>query len=195
LYIFFKNIFDFILSLFAIILFLPLILFFILLILIIDRHFPFFFQLRAGKFGKPFYLIKLRTMKSEHHLDELNSITRLGHFLRKYKIDELPQLANILFGQLSFVGPRPLLLSYVDKYTNLQKIRLNIRPGLTGLAQVNVFDNSNWNKKFEFDTKYVKEMSFILDIKIIINTFKLLFLIFTNKVNIKENYKFFDNKS
>ncbi len=134
-------------------------------------------------------------MKSEHHLDELNSITRLGHFLRKYKIDELPQLANILFGQLSFVGPRPLLLSYVDKYTNLQKIRLNIRPGLTGLAQVNVFDNSNWNKKFEFDTKYVKEMSFILDIKIIINTFKLLFLIFTNKVNIKENYKFFDNKS
>jgi lipopolysaccharide/colanic/teichoic acid biosynthesis glycosyltransferase len=195
LYIFFKNIFDFVLSLLAIIFFLPLILFFILLILIIDRHFPLFFQLRAGKFGKPFYLIKLRTMNSANHLDEFNSITGLGFFLRKFKIDELPQLVNILFGQLSFVGPRPLLLSYVDKYSDLQKTRLNIRPGLTGLAQVNVLDNSNWHKKFEFDTMYVKEMSFILDIKIIFNTFKLLFLIFTNKVNIKENYKFFDNKS
>ena len=127
-------------------------------------------------------------MKLNTILDEYSSISKLGHFLRKYKIDELPQLLNVLIGDLSIVGPRPLLISYINKYSTYHRSRLDVLPGITGLAQINVFNTSNWKKKLDLDVIYVNEKSFLLDIKIIFNSVKLLFLILTNKVKIKEDF-------
>lgn len=195
MYIFSKKIFDYSLALLLFFLSFPLLLTCIFLIIIIDRHNPLFLHLRAGKDGKPFYLLKLRSMKHNTVLDEHSSITKLGHFLRKYKIDELPQLLNVLMGNLSIVGPRPLLTSYINKYSAYHRSRLDVLPGITGLAQINVFNTSNWKKKLDLDVIYVNEKSFFLDIKIIFNSVKLLFLILTNKVKIKENFTPYKNKS
>lgn len=191
MYIFSKKITDYLLSLLLLILLSPLLLFSIFLIILFDRHNPFFFHLRAGKNGKPFYLLKLRSMKNNKYLADSTSITKLGYFLRKYKIDELPQLFNVLKGDLSIVGPRPLLISYIDKYSSYHSSRLNVIPGITGLSQINVFNTSDWKKKLDFDVIYVEQKSFYLDIKIIFNSIKLIFLILTNKVKIKEDFKFY----
>ncbi|OQP03961.1 sugar transferase [Geobacillus sp. 46C-IIa] len=136
-----------------------------------------FKQQRPGLHGKPFYLYKFRTMTDERDengelLPDHLRLTQFGQFLRKFSLDELPQLYNILKGDMSFVGPRPLLMKYFPYYTDREKKRHNVRPGITGLAQVSGRNNLGWDERLELDVKYVENYSFWLDLKIIFLTIK-----------------------
>lgn len=136
---------------------------------------PFFTQERPGKDEKIFKLIKFRTMtnakdKDGNLLSDADRLTRYGKFLRNTSLDELPELFNILKGDMSVIGPRPLLVQYLPYYTEKEKHRHDVRPGLTGLAQVNGRNNITWEEKFAWDVKYVNEMNLILDIKILFQT-------------------------
>lgn len=138
---------------------------------------PFFFQQRPGKNEKIFKIIKFKTMRDlkpgdEANIHSLNRVTKLGAFIRKYSIDEIPQLINVIKGDMSVVGPRPLLVHYLPLYNNLQKQRHNVTPGITGWAQVMGRNTISWEDKFKFDVWYVKNQSFSLDLKIIILTIK-----------------------
>jgi lipopolysaccharide/colanic/teichoic acid biosynthesis glycosyltransferase len=156
----------------------------------------FFIQVRSGYKGKPFNLYKFRTMalpKKEHiYLNEKKRVLRATYYLRILKLDELPQFFNILRGDLTIVGPRPLLVEYNKIYNAEQKKRLHVMPGLTGWAQINGANNISWKKKFELDLYYIKNMSFYLDIKIII----LTFIHIVNKISIskKKNEKIIAEK-
>lgn len=156
----------------------------------------FFIQVRSGYKGKSFNLYKFRTMalpKKDHiYLNEKKRVLRATYYLRILKLDELPQFYNILRGDLTIVGPRPLLIEYNKIYNDEQKKRLNVTPGLTGWAQINGANNISWKKKFELDLYYIKNMSFYLDIKIIILTFiHIVNKIFINK---KKNEKIIAEK-
>ncbi len=131
-----------------------------------------FIQRRPGLFGKPFYLYKFRTMTDERDskgylLPDSIRLTAVGKFLRKFSLDELPQLINVLKGDLSLVGPRPLLMEYLPLYTPEQATRHNVRPGITGWAQVNGRNEISWEEKFAFDVWYVNHRSLLLDFKIL----------------------------
>jgi lipopolysaccharide/colanic/teichoic acid biosynthesis glycosyltransferase len=135
----------------------------------------FFIQPRPGKNEKIFYIIKFRTMNDKRNNDgellpDTERITRLGKFIRNTSLDELPQLINVLKGDLSIIGPRPLLIDYLPLYNDFQKRRHEVRPGITGLAQVNGRNTISWNQKFEFDVLYVDNLSLLLDFKIIKKT-------------------------
>jgi lipopolysaccharide/colanic/teichoic acid biosynthesis glycosyltransferase len=135
----------------------------------------FFRQTRPGFKGKPFQMIKFRTMANAvdaegKPLPDEQRMTRLGNFLRKSSLDELPELWNVLKGDMSLVGPRPLLMQYLDRYTPFQARRHEVKPGLTGWAQINGRNAISWEKKFELDVWYVDHQSFWLDIKIIVLT-------------------------
>lgn len=135
----------------------------------------FFTQDRPGKKGKIFKMYKFRTMTDERDdkgelLPDEMRLNGFGKMLRATSLDELPELFNILKGDMSLVGPRPLLVSYLPLYNEKQKHRHDVRPGLTGLAQVNGRNAISWEERFELDVKYVKELSFLLDLKIIIMT-------------------------
>lgn len=176
-----KRVMDFILSLMAIIIFSPLLVILSLIGLIAMKGNPFFSQPRPGKIDKKtgnekiFKLIKFRTMSNEKDKDgnllpdnvRLNSY---GKFLRSTSLDELPSLINILNGDLSIVGPRPQLVRDMVFMNPVQRERHSVRPGLTGLAQVNGRNNITWEQKFEYDLIYIKDISFIGDIKIILQT-------------------------
>ena len=132
----------------------------------------FFRQQRPGLDGKPFILLKFRTMtedRDEHGnlLPDVKRLTRLGRFLRRTSLDELPELFNVLKGEMSLVGPRPLLMQYIDRYTAEQARRHEVKPGITGWAQINGRNAITWDKKFEYDVWYVDHQSFWLDLKII----------------------------
>ncbi|HQQ96808.1 MAG TPA: sugar transferase [Cyclobacteriaceae bacterium] len=145
---------------------------FVCLILWIFHGAPVFFvQERAGKGGKPFKMLKLRTMSGN---GQNLRITRLGSLLRRTSIDEIPQVWNILGGNMSFVGPRPLLVSYVPRYSREQRNRLTVMPGITGWAQVNGRTSIPWNEKLDLDVYYVKNCSIALDLVILIKTFVLV---------------------
>lgn len=136
---------------------------------------PIFFQERPGRNEKVFKIFKLKTMNEKRGIDgELLEdhvrITRFGAFFRSASIDELPQLVNVLKGDMSFVGPRPLLTEYLPLYNSDQRKRHLVRPGITGLAQVNGRNALTWDEKFEYDLKYVKEISFLVDFKILLST-------------------------
>lgn len=169
----FKRAIDFIIVLIVLLLIWPF-----LLIISIWLHFAnkgagiFFFQERPGKNEKIFKVIKFKSMTDER--DELGNllpneqrITKVGVFIRKTSIDELPQLLNVLKGDMSLIGPRPLRVDYLPIYNNLQKRRHDVRPGITGWAQVNGRNAISWTKKFELDVWYVDHISFFLDLKII----------------------------
>ena len=135
---------------------------------------------RAGLNGKPFKLYKFRTMtdektKSGELLPDSERLTPFGSTLRKYSLDELPQFYNVLLGDMSVVGPRPLLMEYVPLYNERERLRLNVKPGVTGWAQVNGRNAISWEKKFELDTWYVENRSFGLDCKIILLTIRKVF--------------------
>jgi sugar transferase EpsL len=139
-----------------------------------------FKQQRPGLYAKPFYLYKFRTMTDERDNDgnlltDNLRLTPLGQLLRKMSLDELPQLWNVLKGDLSLVGPRPLLMSYLPLYTNNQQKRHNVKPGITGWAQINGRNAITWDEKFNLDVWYVENQNFLLDIKILFLTFKQLF--------------------
>ncbi len=136
---------------------------------------PFFFQLRPGKNGKIFKIIKFKTMtdkKDENGnlLPDADRLTKIGSFVRKTSLDEIPQLLNVIKGDMSLVGPRPLLPKYLELYNDFQRRRNEVKPGITGWAQVNGRNSISWEKKFEYDVWYVDNVSFLLDIKILIMT-------------------------
>jgi sugar transferase EpsL len=135
-----------------------------------------FRQLRPGLYGKPFVLYKFRTMTSEVNnrgepLPDTQRLTSFGQFLRSFSLDELPELINVLKGEMSLVGPRPLLMQYLERYTQEQARRHEVLPGITGWAQINGRNALNWEDKFRFDTWYVEHWSLQLDIKILALTF------------------------
>ncbi len=137
----------------------------------------FFTQIRPGKAGKPFKMIKLRTMTNEcgedgQLLSDAERLTPFGHFLRSSSLDELPELWNVIKGDMSLVGPRPLLMEYLPLYSSEQMRRHEVRPGITGWAQVNGRNAISWEEKFKLDVWYVENQSFWLDIKILMMTVK-----------------------
>ena len=175
-----KRLFDILFSLIAIIILSPLMLT-ILLILIFSNQRPIiFFQKRPGLKERIFTLYKFATMKNlSNKNDELLSdedrITAIGLWLRKTSLDELPQLFNVLKGDMSFVGPRPLLIEYLSIYNDEQKLRHTVKPGITGYAQINGRNNISWKRKLELDVYYANNYSFLFDIKILIKTFFKIF--------------------
>jgi lipopolysaccharide/colanic/teichoic acid biosynthesis glycosyltransferase len=136
---------------------------------------PFFFQKRPGKDEKIFQVIKFKTMNDKKGADgellpDADRLTKVGVFVRKTSLDEIPQLLNVLKGDMSLIGPRPLLPEYLPLYNETQKKRHNVKPGITGWAQVNGRNAISWKKKFEYDVWYVENLSFLLDVKIIFKT-------------------------
>lgn len=178
----FKRIIDFTLVLFVLFVIWPF-----LLIMGIWLHFAnkgtgaFFFQERPGKNGKIFKVIKFKTMTDERDtsgklLPDAQRITKVGKLVRSTSIDELPQLINVLKGDMALIGPRPLLVRYLSLYSKEQARRHEVRPGITGWAQVNGRNAISWTKKFEFDVWYVDHCSFWLDLCIILKTIKKVFV-------------------
>jgi lipopolysaccharide/colanic/teichoic acid biosynthesis glycosyltransferase len=147
---------------------------FILCLYIVTQTFPVLYkQQRVGKHEKLFYLLKFRTLKnSRGSLGQRRFL--LGDFMRRTSLDELPQLWNVINGDMSFVGPRPLPVDYLPLFNIAQRKRHSVRPGITGLAQVNGRTAIPWDKKFKYDLDYINSMSFILDLKIIMKTIVLL---------------------
>ncbi len=148
---------------------LPLFILIIFLIVVFDKKPIFFLQIRIGKDEKPFQIFKFRTINQQQ------KVTFLGRFLRKYSLDELPQLLNVIKGDMLLIGPRPLLPEYLPLYSIQQKKRHQIKPGLSGWAQIKGRNAISWQQKFELDVWYVENQSFILDIKIIVLTIKKIF--------------------
>ena len=175
-----KRFFDLVLSLFLIV-FLSPIMFIVFLILIFSNHKPIvFIQKRPGYKERIFKLYKFATMNNNRDengvlLEDSKRITVLGNWLRKTSLDELLQLFNVLKGDMSFVGPRPLLVEYLDKYNAEQKLRHKVKPGITGYAQVNGRNNVSWKRKLELDVYYVRNCNFLFDIKILFQTFYKIF--------------------
>jgi len=170
-----KRMFDLILSAVGIVILSPVLLLIALLVLILQGSPILFRQTRPGLDGKPFQLYKFRTMKETcddqgNLLPDAERITRLGKLLRATSLDELPELFNVLKGQMSLVGPRPLLMQYLDRYTPEQFRRHHVLPGMTGWAQVNGRNALNWDDKFRLDVWYVDHWSFWLDIRILLET-------------------------
>ncbi|MCR2038757.1 undecaprenyl phosphate N,N'-diacetylbacillosamine 1-phosphate transferase [Campylobacter helveticus] len=176
---FIKRAFDLSLALVLLVLFSPVILLTALMLKITQKS-VLFTQIRPGKDEKPFVIYKFKTMSDERDErgellpDELR-LKSFGKLVRSLSLDELLQLFNVLKGDMSFVGPRPLLMEYLSLYNERQKLRHKVRPGITGWAQVNGRNNISWAKKFELDVYYVENLSFLLDIKILFLTaFKVL---------------------
>lgn len=172
---FLKRIFDFLLALIAFTIALPVSALVTMFLAIATRGNPFFLQPRPGKKGKIFRVIKFKTMNDEKDekgilLPDEKRLTTIGKFVRKTSLDEIPQLLNVIKGDMSLVGPRPLLVEYLPLYNDIQKKRHEVRPGITGWAQVNGRNTITWEKKFEYDVWYVENLSFKLDLKIIFLT-------------------------
>ena len=173
--VFFKRFYDIVLSGLAIIVLSPVLLILIIVGAIKMKGNPFFTQLRPGKNGKIFKLIKFRTMTCEKDangdlLPDDQRLTKYGKTLRSTSLDELPELFNIFIGDMSIVGPRPLLVKYLPLYTEEQSHRHDVRPGLTGLAQVNGRNAISWEERFKIDVEYVNSVSLVGDIGIILKT-------------------------
>ena len=178
---YFKRLLDIVCSLAAIIAFSWLYIILIILGVIFMRGNPFFTQERPGKDEKIFKLIKFRSMnnrkdKNGKLLPDEIRLNKYGQFLRKTSLDELPEAFNILKGDMSIIGPRPLLVSYLPWYTEEEKQRHDVRPGLSGLAQVNGRNSVTWDEKYSWDLKYVDRITFLGDVKIILDTVKKAFI-------------------
>jgi undecaprenyl phosphate N,N'-diacetylbacillosamine 1-phosphate transferase len=172
-----KRIFDLIISLTGIITLSPIIIFLSVGLFIANKGNPFYFQKRPGKNEKLFIIIKFKTMNNKKNSDgtlmsDADRLTYLGRIVRKTSLDEIPQLINVLIGNMSIIGPRPLLPEYLTLYNHKQKRRHNIRPGITGWAQINGRNSISWEEKFELDVWYVNNQSMFLDLKILLLTIK-----------------------
>ncbi len=168
---FFKQVLDVTVSLLVFILLSPIFLVVTILLAIANNGKPFFFQPRPGKNERIFKVIKFKTMNDRKDaqgnlLSDAERLTPVGSFVRKTSLDEIPQLLNVIKGDMSLVGPRPLLVDYLPLYSTEQKRRHLVRPGITGWAQVNGRNAISWEKKFEYDVWYVDHISFLLDLKI-----------------------------
>ena len=173
---FIKRLLDTLVALSLVILLSPLLLIITLLLIIANNGQPFFYQIRPGKNEQLFKLVKFKSMNDKKDengklLPDIQRITAVGAFIRNTSLDELPQLFNVLKGEMSLVGPRPLLVSYLPLYNEEQRQRHLLRPGITGWAQVNGRNALSWDEKFAFDIHYVKNCSFVLDLNILWLTF------------------------
>ena len=171
-----KRVFDFIIVLCVLLVIWPFLLIVTILLLIFNEGAgPFFLQERPGDKGKPFKIIKFKTMNEKkgpdgNLLPDVQRITKFGSFVRKMSIDELPQLINVLKGDMAIIGPRPLLMQYLPLYSKEQARRHDVRPGITGWAQCHGRNNLSWTKKFELDVWYVDHVSFKTDVEIVWTT-------------------------
>lgn len=170
-----KRFIDFIMALIALIFLSPIFIIITIGLLFANQGHPFFLQQRPGKNERIFTIVKFKTMndmKDEmgNLLSDAERLTKIGTFVRKTSLDEIPQLLNVIKGDMSLIGPRPLLTSYLPLYNEFQKRRHEVRPGITGWAQINGRNAISWKDKFELDVFYVENVSFLLDLKIILTT-------------------------
>jgi undecaprenyl phosphate N,N'-diacetylbacillosamine 1-phosphate transferase len=178
---FFKRILDLLVSLLALLVLSPLFVIIFLSLFIANSGYPFFFQKRPGQYNRIFSIIKFKTMndRTDAHgnlLPDFQRLTKIGSLVRKTSLDEIPQLLNVLKGDMSLVGPRPLLVQYLPLYSAEQRRRHLVKPGITGWAQVNGRNSISWEEKFKLDVWYVDNASFLLDVKIIFLTIKKVFM-------------------
>lgn len=176
-----KRLIDFGLALIFLIILSPLFLIVFISLYIANKGNVFFFQRRPGLNERVFKIIKFKTMNDNKDpngnlLPDSDRLTKVGAFVRKTSLDEIPQLINVLIGDMALIGPRPLLISYLPLYNNTQKRRHEVRPGITGWAQVNGRNAISWQQKFDYDVWYVDNISFGLDIKIFFLTIKKVFV-------------------
>ena len=179
MYFIVKRFLDFIIALTALLLLAPIFFVVFVCLLIANQGKAFFYQKRPGKNEKIFKIIKFKTMndKKDENGEFLpfdQRVTKIGNFIRKYSLDEIPQLINVLKGDMSLVGPRPLLTDYLPLYSDIQKKRHDVKPGITGWAQVKGRNSISWNQKFTYDVWYVENISLLLDVKIMLLTAKRL---------------------
>jgi undecaprenyl phosphate N,N'-diacetylbacillosamine 1-phosphate transferase len=176
-----KPFFDYFCAAIALLIFMPIILLLVVVLVFVNRGTPFYFQIRTGKEDRLFRICKFKTMTDrKDDLGELlpdeARLTSFGIFLRKTSLDELPQLWNVLKGDMSLIGPRPLLPAYLKIYSKEQRQRSNVKPGITGWAQVNGRNAISWTRKLELDTWYIENQSFSLDMQILQKTVKIVVL-------------------
>lgn len=176
-----KPFFDFIFALIGILLLSPILIVATIALFIANQGKPFFLQPRPGKNGTIFTIIKFKTMNDKKDaagnlLSDAERLTKIGALVRKTSLDEIPQLFNVLKGDMSIIGPRPLLVEYLPLYNETQKRRHHVKPGITGWAQVNGRNAISWEDKFKLDVDYVEHQSFLLDLKIIFLTIKKVFV-------------------
>lgn len=177
---FIKRLIDFLAAFFGLLILSPIFLLVTIGLFVANQGKPFFFQLRPGKNEKIFKIIKFKTMNDKkdddgNFLPDAERLTPIGAFVRKTSLDEIPQLINVLKGDMSLIGPRPLLPEYLPLYNEVQKRRHEVRPGITGWAQVNGRNAISWKQKFEYDVWYVDHLSFTTDLKVFLTTFKKVF--------------------
>lgn len=178
--LYFKFIIDFVIALILLIALGPVIIITIIGLFMANQGKPFFLQPRPGKNGTIFTIIKFKTMNDKKDaagnlLSDAKRLTKIGTLVRKTSLDEIPQLLNVLKGDMSIIGPRPLLPEYLPLYNNFQAKRHDVKPGITGWAQVNGRNAISWQQKFEYDVWYVDNQSFLLDCKIVFLTIKKVF--------------------
>lgn len=177
---FFKRILDFLAAFFGLIILSPIFIVVCIGLYVANDGKPFFFQARPGKGRKIFKIIKFKTMNDKKDINgnllpDADRLTAIGSFVRKTSLDEIPQLINVLKGDMSLIGPRPLLIQYLPLYTATQSRRHEVRPGITGWAQVNGRNAISWEKKFELDVWYVDHISLATDLKVFFITFNKVF--------------------
>lgn len=194
-YKYIKTVTDRIFALSLLLLLTPVLLF-VGIIIKMDSKGPIIFkQNRPGKDKRIFTIYKFRTMNIDNKSNsDINRITKIGKILRKTSLDEFPQLINILKGEMSFIGPRPLLVEYLDVYNDEEMRRHEIRPGITGLAQVNGRNSIKWEEKFRYDIYYLENMSLLLDLKIILKTIKIIITRYGVDYSYKEIMPYFHGK-
>ncbi len=178
---FFKRIIDFTIAFFGLLCISPVFILVTISLFFANQGKPFFFQSRPGKNERVFRIVKFKTMNDKKDvngnlLSDAERLTSVGKFVRKTSLDEIPQLINVLKGDMSLVGPRPLLPEYIPLYNAIQKRRHEVCPGITGWAQVNGRNAISWEKKFELDVWYVDNISFLLDCRILLLTVKKVFV-------------------
>lgn len=178
---YFKRALDFFSALIGIIILSPVFLLVIIGLFFANQGKPFFFQSRPGKNERIFKIVKFKTMNDKkapngNLLPDAERLTKIGSFVRKTSLDEIPQLINVLKGDMSLIGPRPLLIQYLPLYNDFQKRRHEVRPGITGWAQVNGRNAISWKQKFEYDIWYVDNLNWRLDVKILFLTIKKVFV-------------------
>lgn len=172
---YFKRVVDFTMALVALICLSPIFIIITIGLFFANQGHPFFLQSRPGKRERIFTIVKFKTMNdmkddAGNLLSDAERLTKIGAFVRKTSLDEIPQLLNVIKGDMSLIGPRPLLTSYLPLYNEFQKRRHDVRPGITGWAQINGRNAISWKEKFELDVFYVENVSFLLDLKIILTT-------------------------
>jgi lipopolysaccharide/colanic/teichoic acid biosynthesis glycosyltransferase len=178
---YFKRSLDLVCSIIGFVLLSPIFVIIFLILLYVNKGKPFFYQRRPGKNERIFEIMKFKTMTDTTDKDGIllpdeKRLTRLGDFMRRTSLDEIPQLLNVIKGDMSLVGPRPLRVRYLPFYTEEERIRHTVRPGITGLAQVSGRNSLNWDEKLALDVKYVEKITFAKDFIILLKTVKKVFI-------------------